>query len=108
MTPENHSSETAGQGAIQRYVPLLVYAIVILVILVIPLKIISEGYLPIYDDALPDAAKAVSGKSWPEILVLKSSYTMDHHIGWHTLLRQIHLLTKGDAEDLVLMSVVGL
>ena len=94
--------------AIRRYIPLLVYAAIILVILVIPLKIIGYGYLPIYDDALPDAAKAVSGKPWQDILVLKSSYTMDHHIGWHTLLRQAHLLTHWNTENLALFSVVAL
>ena len=108
MTSESDSSATAGGQALQRYVPLIVYAIVILTILFIPLKIITYGYLPIYDDALPDAAKAVSGKSWPEILVLKSSYTMDHHVGWHTLLEKVHQVTKWDAEGLVLFSVAGL
>jgi hypothetical protein len=108
MTTEPHSSEAPAESGAQRYVPLIVFAIAILTLLVIPLKIIGYGYLPIYDDALPDAAKAVSGKSWPEILVLKSSYTMDHHIGWHTLLRWIHLATHCDTEGLVLVSVTAL
>lgn len=108
MTSETGSSAAADGQALQRYVPLLVYSIVILILLVIPFKILSHGYLPIYDDALPDAAKAVSGKSWPEILVLKSSYTMDHHVGWHTLLRGIHRATNCDAEGLVLFAVAGL
>src|SRR5262245_2735420 len=108
MISETDSSAAAGGQALQRYVPLIVYAIVVLVILVIPLKILTYGYLPIYDDALPDAAKAVSGKPWPEILVLKSSYTMDHHVGWHTLLQKLHQAMKWDAEGLVLFSVAGL
>ena len=38
------------------------------------MKIIGYGYLP-GDDALRHAAKAVSGKSWSEILVLESTFT---------------------------------
>ena len=50
----------------RRYVPLAVWLVVALVILAIPLKIISYGYLP-GDDALRHCAKAVSGKPWTEI-----------------------------------------
>jgi len=50
----------------RRHVPLAVWVLVALVIVVIPLKIIGLGYLPA-DDALRHAAKAVSGKPWPEV-----------------------------------------
>ena len=56
-------SNSSPFDSLKRYVPLAVWAIVILVILAIPLKIIGYGYLP-GDDALRHAAKAVSGKSW--------------------------------------------
>jgi len=94
-------------NALRRYVPLAVWVIVILVILAIPLKIISYGYLP-PDDALRHAAKAVSGKPWPEILVLGPAFQIDHNYGWHFLLRQIYLGSHCGTEGLVVFAVVAL
>ena len=91
----------------RRYVPLAVWAVVAAVILAIPLKIISYGYLP-GDDALRHCAKAVSGKPWSEILVLNDSYRLDHNLGWHALLGFIHRATGWDAEGLVILCVAGL
>src|SRR5436190_19745372 len=105
MTPGNHGSTTEPLPALRRYVPLLVSGLVLLTFLVIPLKIISYGYLPIFDDALRHAAKAVSGKPWSEILILDSHVKTDPHIGWHTLLRQIYLLPHCDTDTLVVISV---
>jgi hypothetical protein len=105
MTQGKH--EEAVPTGIGRYVPLLAYVLVAMVIVLIPLKVISIGYLP-PDDALADAAKAVNGKPWPEILVLKASYGVDNHIGWHTFLRQVYLGTDWDADRLVLFSVISL
>src|SRR3974377_2151342 len=107
MTPENSSPPDSPLDGIKRYVPLLASMIVILVILAIPLKIISYGYLP-GDDALRHAAKAVSGKPWPDILVLSDSYKIDYQFGWHLLLRQVHAWTHADAEGLVVFSIVVL
>src|SRR5450432_465039 len=91
----------------RRYVPLAVWVIVILVLLAIPLKVISYGYLP-GDDALRHAGKAVSGKSWPEILVLNQTYKIDNEFGWNLLLEKIHLWANWSAESLVIFSVVAL
>ena len=91
----------------RRYVPLAVWVIVALVILAIPLKIISYGYLP-GDDALRHCAKAVSGKTWPEILVFGDTYRIDHNIGWHAILGAVHQATGWGAEGLVIFSVVAL
>ena len=96
-----------GEITPRRYVPLLVWTLVALALLLIPLKIISYGYMP-NDDALRHAAKAVSGKPWSEILVLRAGYTVDHNFGWHALLRQLHLATGSDTEGLVIFSIVGL
>src|SRR5947207_6858343 len=93
--------------AINRYVPLAVWIIVVLTLLCIPSKIISYGYLPA-DDALRHAAKAVSGKPWPEILVMRSDFALDPHPGWHCVLGWIHRLQGGNAETLVVVSIVGL
>jgi hypothetical protein len=91
----------------RRYVPLVIWVLVAFVVLAIPLKIIGLGYLP-YDDALRHAAKAVSGKPWPEILVVGDSFKLDHNLGWHALLGAVHQATGWNAENLVLFSVVVL
>ena len=101
------NSNSSPLDALKRYVPLAVWATVIFVIVAIPFKIISYGYLP-GDDALRHAAKAVSGKSWSEILVLNDVYKIDHEFGWNLLLEKIHGWTNWDAEKLVLFSVVTL
>ena len=90
-----------------RYVPLLVLAGAFLVALLLPLKIIGDGFLP-PDDALADAAKSISGKAWPEILVLRSDYAIDNHIGWHWWLRHVYLWTQCGDESLALFSMAML
>jgi hypothetical protein len=107
MKQNDDFQEGAAASGINRYVPLLIYAIVILTFLCIPLKSISYGYLP-PDDALRHAAKAVSGKPWSEILVLGDTYKVDHNFGWHLVLRQIYLWSHCDTETLVVFSVVAL
>jgi len=107
MTDDTGNSNASPLDALRRYVPLAVWAVVILVILTIPLKIIGYGYLP-PDDALRHAAKAVSGKPWTEILVVGPTFRIDHNFGWHFLLRQIYLRSQCGAEGLALFSVVAL
>jgi len=104
MPNETVSDDFIGVELLHRYVPLVVWVVVIFSIVIIPLKIAGYGYLP-QDDALADAAKAVSGKPWPEILVLGPSYKMDHHFGWHWLLREIYLATRCDTDALVMIEV---
>jgi hypothetical protein len=89
----------------RRYVPLAVGLVMALVLLAIPLKIIGLGYLPA-DDALRHAAKAVSGKPWPDILVLGESYKIDQSLGWHAILGLVYHTTGWNAEGLVIFSVV--
>jgi len=106
MTEGNGNSISSDRfGALRRYVPLLVWAIVIGTLLFIPLRIIKYGYLP-SDDALRHAAKAVSGKSWSEILVLNPVYQIDHEFGWNLLLEKIYHWTDWSTDQLVVFSVV--
>ena len=91
----------------RRYIPLAVWLLVALVLLAIPLKIIGYGYLP-GDDALRHVAKAVSGKSWPEILVVGDAFKMDHNLGWHGILGALHRTFNWNTESLVVFSVVAL
>jgi len=81
--------------------------VLLAVLLLIPLQILGRGYLP-PDDALRHAAKAVSGRDWSEVLVLRPEIRMDSHPGWHLLLRGVHLATGWGAHALVMLSVVGL
>lgn len=75
------------------------------VLLAMPLCILSHGYLP-PDDALRHAAKAVSGKSWQQILVMRSDITIDHNAGWAAILGALHRGLGWDAERLVQFSVI--
>src|ERR1700720_4110804 len=62
----------------KRRVPLAAWLVVVITLLLVPLKIIGYGYLPA-DDALRHAAKAVSGKPWSEILVMRNDFAIDQH-----------------------------
>src|SRR5439155_557918 len=95
------------ENQLNRYVPLTGWIIVILTLLCIPSKIISYGYLPA-DDTLRHAAKAVSGKPWQEILVMRSDFKIDPHPGWHATLGAVHRCLNCGAETLVLISITGL
>jgi hypothetical protein len=107
MTDDHNNATASPFDALRRYVPLAVWAIVLLTILMIPLRIIQYGYLP-GDDALRHAAKAVSGKSWSEILILNHTYRIDHEFGWNLLQEKIHHWANWNAETLVVFSAVTL
>jgi len=92
---------------VKRYVPLAVWVIAISTIILIPLKIIGYGFLPM-DDALRHAAKTISGKSWQQILVMRSDFPIDPSPGWQKILQWVHSGFGGDAETLVVFSVVAL
>ena len=91
----------------KRYVPLIVWIVAVSAIIYIPLKIISYGFLPM-DDALRHAAKAVSGKSWQQILVMRDDFPIDPSPGWQKILEWVHDINHGDAQSLVVFSVVAL
>lgn len=88
-------------------VPLVVRVLALAVFLVIPFRVLGTGFLP-PDDALRHAAKAVSGRSWSEVLVLRDDVLVDPHPGWHALLGFVHRATGADAHALVLAAVVSL
>jgi hypothetical protein len=76
-------------------------------LVVAPLRILAQGYLP-GDDALRHAAKAVSGRPWTDILLLRPEITLDSNPGWHALLEMLHRGFGLGAIDLVLVSVIVL
>jgi hypothetical protein len=107
INEQNVDAEAVAQPSFARYIPLCVWLIALMTISWIPLKVISYGYLP-PDDALRHTGKAITGRPWNEILVLRDDAQMDHNPGWHWLLRRIHTATGADADALVSISLVGL
>ena len=93
--------------SLKRYIPLAVWIAVVFTIIVIPLKIIGYGFLPT-DDALRHAAKAVSGKSWQQILVMRDDFQIDPSPGWQAILAWVHNWQNCSAETLVIFSVITL
>lgn len=91
----------------RRYVPLAVWVIVLMTLLLIPLRIMEYGFLP-GDDALRAAGKAVSGKTWQQVLVLDPVYKVDHEYGWSLLLSKVHSVFNADPDGIVTFSVVSL
>src|SRR5204863_5450108 len=86
-------------------IPKIVLLLVGIMLLMVPLRLLSFGYLP-PDDALRYAAKAVSGKSWSEIVIMRPEITMDHNPGWNLTLTLLHRVTHWDTWMLVAFSVV--
>lgn len=106
--PSPQSSDSLSlSNRLRRYIPLLVWAVAVLTIVLIPFKIVSYGYIPA-DDALRHAAKVVSGKSWSDILVMRSDFPLDFHQGWHTILGWLHHSLNADVENLVVISIVAM
>ncbi len=90
-----------------RWVRPAVLAMTLGALLLIPFKVVSYGYMPA-DDALRHAAKAVTGRPWTEILVVRDGITMDSHPGWHAVLGFLHRVADAGPDALVLFSVVAL
>jgi hypothetical protein len=90
-----------------RYVPLLAWLIVILILLFIPLQIARTGFLP-GGDARRHVAQAFTDKSYTQIIVLRPEYSMDHSPGWDGLLRFLHGRFDWSREALMTFSIVGL
>jgi len=94
-------------SSLKRYLPLTVWVVAIATLILVPLKITGYGFLPM-DDALRHAAKAVSGKNWSDILIMRGDFPIDPSPGWQAILTGIHQLQNCNAETLVVYSVAGL
>lgn len=90
-----------------RIVPLAIIAISVFSLLLVSFKVISYGYMP-SDDAMRHVAKAISGKSWDEVLVIRPGIMMYSHSGWHAILIALHKLAGFCADDLIVFSIVSL
>ncbi len=101
------ATENGFQGGLQRYVPLLVWAAVVATLIIIPLKIVGYGFVPV-TDAMRYAAKAFAGKSWSDILVLRPDAPVDHSAGWELIIQGVQRVTGAGPDGLVAFSVAGL
>jgi len=90
----------------RQFAPLAVWVVAGLLGVLIPLQILQLGYRP-GDDALCHVGKALSGKSWTEIVVLPDGYGEDEHPGWHAILGAAHHAFDWDADTLVAFSVAA-
>lgn len=82
----------------------LLLSFAVLVLVSIPLRILAAGWMP-RDDVRRHAAKAVSGRDWSEILVLRPEAKLDEHPGWHAVLGLAHSL---GAETTRSVAMVGI
>lgn len=92
---------------LQRYVPLIVWIIVLATLLFIPFKILSYGFIP-PGDARKHLAKAFTEKLDSQIVVLRPGFTMDHNWGWEWFLRRVRQTTDWDIEKLTVFAVITL
>jgi len=88
-------------------IPAAIWVVMGLTFIILPLRVLGFGYLP-PDDALRYAAKAVSGKSWSDIIVMRPEITVDHNPGWNWFLGFLHNSTGWNAWALVAVSVVNM
>lgn len=87
---------------------MLIRLFVLLTIILLPLFVISLGYAPV-DDLLRDVAKAVSGKSWGDVMLLRPDLNPElrTHPGWDALLQVLSGI--GINKDyLLIIAVVGM
>ncbi|MDD3906188.1 MAG: hypothetical protein PHS46_06645 [Candidatus Omnitrophica bacterium] len=93
--------------AVREFIPVVVFCLAVAVIVCIPLKVMSYGFLP-PDDALRHSAKVISGKAWDQILVLRPEFKMDSHPGWHAILGAVQRAIGCGPDTLVFFSVTAL
>lgn len=91
-----------------RAVNLLVRCGVYLAILTIPCVLVFHFRFIPFDDGLHHAAKAISGKPWNDILVLRDDIRLDPNPGWHALLSAFHRWSGAGPEALVIFSYSSL
>jgi hypothetical protein len=100
-------STEPGLSRFQRYVPLVVWIFVLSTLFLIPLKILSYGFIPA-GDARRHIAKAFTDKSDSQVVVLRPGFTMDHNPGWEWVLRRVQKATGWNIEQMTVFAVITL
>jgi hypothetical protein len=95
------------ETAVERYIPLICWAVAIATALFICLKILAYGYLA-NGDARRHVAKPFANKPYSEIVVMRPEYVVDHSPGWEWLLGALHSTLQWDENALMSFSVGGL
>ena len=95
--------ETQNVDRVQRYVPLVCWLIVCMAALLICLKIISYGYVPV-GDARRHVAKAFTDRPYSDLVVMRSFYKIDHSPGYEWVLRAAQRLTGWRPDGLAAFS----
>ncbi len=91
----------------ERLTSSLVKAILLWTFLTIPPWVITQNYVP-RDDALRHVAKALSGRPWEEVLVIRPDVQLDQHPGWHAFLGTAQHLGLRKPGHLIALSVCAL
>ena len=100
-------TEPQAISPLRRYVPLVCWLMAVATLLLIPFKIVSYGCVP-GGDMRRHVAKAFTEKQYPQIVVLRPGYTVDHSPGWEWLLRFLHQRVNWEADALVAFSIVSM
>jgi hypothetical protein len=82
----------------------LIWLLSLLFLLIIPMLIISQGFVP-GGDARRHVAKAFTDKPYTEIIKFGPQYTMDHSPGWEWVVKQVHVQAGMGLEGLMGFSV---
>jgi hypothetical protein len=106
VNPVAETSAGSEESSAERYVPLIVWIIVLTTLLLIPLKILSYGFIP-GGDARKHIAKAFTDKPDNQIVVLRPEFTMDHNPGWEWVLRHVERPTGWNVEQITVLAVVS-
>ncbi|MDD5428447.1 MAG: hypothetical protein PHI58_04315 [Candidatus Omnitrophica bacterium] len=101
-----HKSINTADG-LKEMIPVIIFCLAMAVIILIPLRVMSYGFIP-PDDAQRHAAKVISQKNWDEILVLRPGFKADCHPGWHAILGAVQRIGGCDQDALVFFSVIFL
>jgi len=96
------------RGGYAGWIPAAVLAISLFTIFLIPLIVTSFGYTPA-DDLLRDVAKAVSGRDWGSVIVMREGLNpqLSTHPGWDFILRFAHEHGM-EKEQLVNFAIIAL
>jgi hypothetical protein len=100
-------TEPQAISPLRRYVPLVCWLMAVATLLLIPLKIVSYGFVP-GGDMRRHVAKAFTEKQYPQIVVLRPGYTVDHSPGWEWLLRVLHKGIHWETDALVAFSIISM
>jgi hypothetical protein len=98
---------TNSPAALQRYVPLACWVVVLATAFLICLKIVGYGYLPA-GDARRHVAKPFADKPYAQIVIMRPEYVIDHSPGWEWLLGAIHRVLGWDEDALMSFSITSL